>query len=243
MRVRGAGRLPVERPDSPGGVFCVPLAPRSPYWCRPGRLVVDRKRHRHVPESKGGHRRPDDRRHAEGNADFARDGRAGRVSRGEGPDRQPRKTIAGRFPWPRQQNSKNQITTTPSTLSAMGHVQPCRPHACHGRSTFRNGRTGTRLPEFGSPNPRNRPRATGDQHGGSMPNNCHRPTSFDNLVGGGTKKFSPAVSELDFGQKFAGSPSARDVEHGIFLHDLVSVFEHEPHAAEVSKGCPTTFEV
>ena len=49
--------------------------------------------------------------------------------------------------------------------------------------------------------------------------------------------------ELDFGQKFAGSPSARDVEHGIFLHDLVSVFEHEPHAAEVSKGCPTTFEV
>ena len=50
-------------------------------------------------------------------------------------------------------------------------------------------------------------------------------------------------SKLDFGQKFAGSPSARDVEHGIFLHDLVSVFEHEPHAAEVSKGCPTTFEV
>jgi hypothetical protein len=33
------------------------------------------------------------------------------------------------------------------------------------------------------------------------------------------------------------------VEHGIFLHDLVSGFEHEPHAAEVSKGCPTTFEV
>ena len=51
------------------------------------------------------------------------------------------------------------------------------------------------------------------------------------------------IAELDFGQKFAGSPSARDVEHGIFLHDLVSVFEHEPHAAEVSKGCPTTFEV
>ena len=49
--------------------------------------------------------------------------------------------------------------------------------------------------------------------------------------------------KLDFGQKFAGSPSARDVEHGIFLHDLVSVFEHELHAAEVSKGCPTTFEV
>ena len=52
-----------------------------------------------------------------------------------------------------------------------------------------------------------------------------------------------ATNQLDFGQKFAGSPSARDVEHGIFLHDLVSVFEHEPHAAEVSKGCPTTFEV
>jgi hypothetical protein len=54
---------------------------------------------------------------------------------------------------------------------------------------------------------------------------------------------SCAGSQLDFGQKFAGSPSAQDVEHGIFLHDLVSVFEHELHAAEVSKGCPTTFEV
>ena len=51
------------------------------------------------------------------------------------------------------------------------------------------------------------------------------------------------VPQLDFGQKFTGSPSVRDVEHGIFLHDLVSGFEHEPHAAEVSKGCPTTFEV
>ena len=56
-------------------------------------------------------------------------------------------------------------------------------------------------------------------------------------------KYIVIQTKLDFGQKFAGSPSARDVEHGIFLHDLVSVFEHEPHAAEVSKGCPTTFEV
>ena len=44
------------------------------------------------------------------------------------------------------------------------------------------------------------------------------------LIEDGTDSYFP---ELDFGQKFAGSPSARDVEHGIFLHDLVSVFEHE----------------
>ena len=43
--------------------------------------------------------------------------------------------------------------------------------------------------------------------------------------------------------KILPARNARDAEHGIVLHDLLSVLEHELHAAEVSKGCPTTFEV
>jgi hypothetical protein len=29
-----------------------------------------------------------------------------------------------------------------------------------------------------------------------------------------------------------------DAEHRIILHDLMSAFEHELHAAQISEGCP-----
>jgi hypothetical protein len=50
-------------------------------------------------------------------------------------------------------------------------------------------------------------------------------------------------SDLGFGQFSTSSSAAWDLENRIILHDLMSAFEHELHAAEVSKGCPAPFDV
>ena len=50
-------------------------------------------------------------------------------------------------------------------------------------------------------------------------------------------------AKLDFGQFSTGSSAAWDAEHRIILHDLMSAFEHELHAAEVSEGCPAPLDV